>query len=85
MPILYSSGTVSVSSFGSFSSVGSYSKTSHLSFTLSLVARHIQEYFKNKRGKKLKSIKPHQDKTRHEERIERSKVIVRAKFVVGYW
>ena len=30
-------------------------------------------------------MKPQQDKARHEERMKRVKVIVRAKLVVGYW
>ena len=52
---------------------------------LSLGSRHIQEYFKKKRGRKRKLIKPQQDKASHEERMKRGKVIVRAKLVVGYW
>ena len=55
---IYPRGTVSVSSLGSFSSVGSSSKTSHPSFPVSDGARHIQEYFKKKRGRKRKSIQP---------------------------
>ena len=51
MPFVYIRGTVSVSSLGSFSSVGSYSKPSHPSLTLSLGAHNIQEYSKRKRGK----------------------------------
>ena len=49
LSVVYHSGTVSISSLGYFSSVGSSSKPSHPYFTLSLIARHIQEYFNNKR------------------------------------
>ena len=53
MPVVYSHGTVSVSSLGCFSIFGSSSKPSHPSFPLSLRARYIQEYFKkNSRRKK---------------------------------
>ena len=69
VPFVYPRGTVSVSSLGYFSSVGSSSKPFHPSLLLSLGARHIQEYFKNKRGRKLKFIKPQQDMARHEEQI----------------
>ena len=41
VPGVYPRGTFSVSSLGSFSSVGSSSKPSHPSFPLSLGARHI--------------------------------------------
>ena len=54
MPVLYPCGTVSVSSLGSFSSVGSSSEPSRPSFYLSLMARHIQDCFKKNRGRKLK-------------------------------
>ena len=37
------------------------------------------------RGGKKKSIRPHQEKARHEERMKQGKVIVQAKLVVGYW
>ena len=82
---VYPRGTVSVSSLGYFSSVRSSSKPSHHSSLLSLGARHIQEYFKKKMGRKRKFIKPQQEKARHEERMKRDKVVVRAKLVVGYW
>ena len=49
MTIVYPYGTVSVSSLGSFLSFSSSSKPSHPYFPLSLRARHIQKYFKNKR------------------------------------
>ena len=81
MTFVYPSGTVSVSSLDSFSSVGSSSKPSHPSLTLSIQECHIQEYFKNKRGKKRKCIKPHQEKVRHEEWMKRGKVIVQASFL----
>ena len=82
---VYPCGTLSVSSLGSFLSVGYYSKPSHPSLPLSLVARHIQEYFKKKRGRKRKLIDPNQEKARYEERMKRGRVIVREKLVVGYW
>ena len=65
VPFVYPSGTVSVLSLGYFSSVGSSYKPSHPSLPLSLRARHIQEYFKKKRGRKRKLIKPQQEKARH--------------------
>ena len=52
VPFVYPRGTVSVSSIGSFLSVGSSSKPSHPSLPLSLGAHNIQEYFKRKRGRK---------------------------------
>ena len=52
VPIVYPCGTVSVSSLGYFSFVGSSYKPSHTSFPVFPGARHIQEYFKNKRGGK---------------------------------
>ena len=52
---------------------------------LSLGARHIQEYFKKKRGRKRKFIEPQQEKARHEERMNRDKFLVRENLVVGYW
>ena len=64
---VYPRGMVSVSSLGYFSSVGSSSKPYHPSLPLSLGARHIQEYFKKKRGRKRKFIHPQQEKARHEE------------------
>ena len=60
VPVVYPCGTVSVSSIGSFLSVGSSSKTSCPSFSVSIRALHIQEYFKNKMGMKRKLIKPPQ-------------------------
>ena len=42
VPFVYTRGEVSVSSLGSFSSVGSSSKPPHPSLSLSLGARHIQ-------------------------------------------
>ena len=82
---VYPRGTVSVSSLGSFLSVGSSFKPSHPSLPLSLGAQNIQEYFKRKRGRKRRFIKPQQEKARQEERMKRVNVIVRAKLVVGYW
>ena len=76
MPLVYPRGTVSVSSLGYFLSVGSSSKYSHPSLPFSLGARHIQNYFREKSGRKLKCIKPQQEKARREERMKRGKVIV---------
>ena len=52
---------------------------------LSLGAHNIQEYFKRKRGRKRKLVKPQQEKARQKEQTKRVKVIVRSKLVVGYW
>ena len=60
-------GTVSVSSLGYFSSVGSSSKLSHPSLPLFLGAHHIQEYFNKKRVRKRKFIKPQENKSSVEE------------------
>ena len=70
MPFVYPRGTVSVSSLGSFLSVGSSFKPFHPSLLLSLGAHNIQEYFKRKRGRKLKFVKPQQEKARQEERMK---------------
>ena len=58
--VVYPRGTVSISSLGYFPSVDSSSKPSHASLPIYLGARNIQEYFKNKRGRKRKSINPQQ-------------------------
>ena len=47
---VYPRGTVSVSSLGYFSSVGSSSKPSHSSLPISFGERYIQYYSKKKRG-----------------------------------
>ena len=83
LPVVYPCETVSVSTLGYFSSIGSSSKTSHSYLTVSLGARHIQYYIKNKRGRKRKFNKPQQDKPMHEKRIIQSTVIVQEKLVVG--
>ena len=85
VPVVYPCETVSVSSLLSFLYVGSSSKPSHPSLSVSFVSHHIQKYFKKKRGRKRKFINPHQEKARHEERMKRSKVTVLSKLVVGYW
>ena len=82
LPFVYTCGTVSVSSLVYFLSIGSSSKHSHPSLPESFGARHIQEYFKNKRGRKLKFIKPQKEKARHEERMNRDKSIVQENLVV---
>ena len=51
VPFVYPRWTVSVSSLGYFSSVGSSSKPSHPSFPVSIGAPYIKEYLKNKRGR----------------------------------
>ena len=58
IPVVYPHGAVSISSHGYFSSVGSYSKPSCTYLPLYLGARHIQEYFKKKKRRKRKFIKP---------------------------
>ena len=68
-----------------FLSVGSFYKPDHPPLPVSLGARHIKEYFKNKGWRKRKLIQPHQEKARHEDRMKQSKVVFRAKVVVGYW
>ena len=83
--VVYPRGTVSISSLGFFLSVGSSSKPSHSSLPLYLGSLHIQEYINKKRDRKRESIKTHPEKDRHKERIKKSKVILQAKFVVGYW
>ena len=45
----------------------------------------FKSILKKKRGRKGKFIKPQKEKARHEDRIKRSKMIVWAKLVVGYW
>ena len=50
MPVFYPVGKVSVSSIGSFFSVGSSYKPSRSSLIISLVLHCIQYYFKKKRG-----------------------------------
>ena len=69
-PFVYPRGTVSVSSLGYLLSVGSSSKPSHPSLPVSVGARHIQEYFKKKRGRKRKFIKPNKEKARHEDQMK---------------
>ena len=85
VPVFYLRGTVSVSSLGSFSSVGSSSKPSYLSLPLSLGVHCIQDYFNNRRGRKLKYIDPQEDKARREQNIRQTKVKFQEKLVVGYW
>ena len=82
---VYPRGEFSFSSLVSFSSVVYSSKPSHPSLSISVGARHIQEYFKKKRGGGRKLIKPHQEKARYEELMNQGKVIVQVKLVVGYW
>ena len=59
MPVIYPHWTVSVSSLGYFSSVGSSSKHYCPSLYLSLGAHHIQEYFKKKSRRNIKFVYPH--------------------------
>ena len=84
MPIIYPRGTVRFSSLGYFSSIFSSSKYSRPSPPLSLGGCHIQWYFKKKKGRKRKLIKPKQEKARHEERRNKMRVTVREKLVVGF-
>ena len=83
LPVVYPRGTVSVSSLRSFLSVGSSSKPSHNSLPVSIVACHIQEYFNNKRGRKLRLIKTQNENARNEDWMKRRKVQVIEKLVVG--
>ena len=76
MRVVYPRGTVSVSSLGSFSSVGSSSKPSHPSVPLSLGVHRIQEYFNQKRGGKRKYIKPQEEKSRREQQLKEMRVTV---------
>ena len=85
MPVAYPCGMVSVSSLGSFLSVGSSSKPYHPSLSLSLGVHCIQEYFKKNRGEKRKYTNPQEEKARHEEQMKRMRVTFQAKLVVGYW
>ena len=77
-------GTVSVSSLGSFSSVGSSSKPSYLSLPLSLGVHCIQDYLNNRRGRKRKYIDPQEDKARREQQMNKMRVTFQVKLVVGY-
>ena len=85
VPVVYPRGAVSVSSLGFFRSIGYYYKPSHPHLPVFLGARHIQEYFKNKRGRKRKFIKVQQENTRNDERMNRSKVLRHGTKPVGYW
>ena len=76
--------SVIVSSLCSFSSVGSFSKPSRSSLPLSLGARHIQEYFKKKGGRKRKFIKTQQEKARCDDWRKQIRVKVQAELVVGF-
>ena len=85
MPVVYPRGTVSVSSLGSFSSIGSSSKPSHTPLPLSLGVHRIQEYFKNNRGRNQKYIKPQEEKARRKQKMKQIRVTVQANVLVGYW
>ena len=78
-------GAVSVSSLGYFSSVGSSSKPSHPSLPLYVGVHRTQDDFKKKRGRKRKYINPQEEKARREQQMNKMRVTVRAKLVVGYW
>ena len=58
MPVFYPCGTVSVSSLGSFSYVGSSSKPFRTSLPLFIRERHIEEFFKKKGRRKREFINP---------------------------
>ena len=73
VPNVYTCGKGSISSLGSYLSVFSSSKPS---FTLSLGACHIQEYFKKNWRRKRKFIKSHQEKARQEDEIKKNNVIL---------
>ena len=69
---------VSISLLSSFLCVGYSSKHDHYSFSLSIGAQHIQEYFKKRIGGKQKIIYPQQDKARHDDRRNKMRVELRA-------
>ena len=77
-------GTVSVSSLGYFSSIGSSSKPYHPSLPISFGVLHIEEYFKKKRGGARKYSRPQGENSRHEQQMKKMRVTVREKLVVGY-
>ena len=76
MPVVYLHGKVSVSSLGSFLSVGSSYKPYHPYLTLSLGVHCIQDYLDNKRGRKRKYFKPQEKKARHEKQMKQMRVTV---------
>ena len=76
IPAVYPCGTSSVSSLGYFLSVGSSYKPSNSSLTFAIVVHHIQEYFKKKRGRKQKYIKPQEDKVRRDYQMKKMRVII---------
>ena len=84
VPVVYPHGAFSVSSLGAFLYVGSSSKTSRPYLPVYIVARHIQEYFNNKKGRKQKFINPQQEKSRHEDRRKKISIIVLANLVIGF-
>ena len=85
MTVVYTHGTVSVSSLGSFSSVFFFnSKSSKSYLPLPIGSIHIEEYSKKKRGGGLKSINPKEEKSRREEGRKQMRVTVQAKLVVGF-
>ena len=84
MLVVYPRGTVSVSLLGSFSSVGSSSKSSHPSLPISLLACRVEDYFSKKRGRKQKSIRSQENKSRVEERRKKMRVTVRTRLVFGF-
>ena len=73
---VYLCGLVSVSSLGPCFYVNSSSKNSHSSLPISLGALHIQEYFKNKRARKIRFIKILRDKASHEDQRKKMRVLV---------
>ena len=76
MSIVYPCGLVSVLSLSYFLSVVSSSKPSHYSLLISIGAQHIQDYFNNKRGRELKSIKIQKDKESRKDRRKKIRVVV---------
>ena len=85
MPVVYPCGPVSVSPLGYFSSAGSSSKAPKSPLSISLRARHIEDYFKKNRGRKRKFINTQEEKARREERRKKMRMTVLAKLVVGFW
>ena len=84
MTVVYPHGMVSISSLGSFLSLGSSYKKYFPSLPIYLVARHIQYCSKKKRARKQKYIKPQENKYMREEQRKQIRVVIRSKLVVGF-
>ena len=76
IPAVYPCGMIIVSSLGSFLYVGSSYKPYHPSLNLYIRVHHIQEYFKKKRGRKKKYIKPQEDNVRRDQQMKKMRVTI---------